>query len=238
SGEVGRELSVHQFDLERILGEEGVKVLHLSGLVSSLSPSTSRFCVELARAAAAHGTRVSMDLNYRASFWRGREAELSAAFHEIASYCDVLYGNEEDFQLCLGIEGPEAGGESIGEQIESFRAMIGRVREAYPKASYVGTSLREVVSANRHRWGVVLWGEGGFAVCDLREIDVLDRIGGGDGSVGGVLYGILKSWPVERCAQFGWATGALAATSLLDYAAPADEDQVWAIWQGNARVQR
>jgi 2-dehydro-3-deoxygluconokinase len=238
SGEVGRELSVEQFDLDRLFGDEGVKVLHLSGLIAALSPSTSRFCVELARAASAHGTAVSMDLNHRASFWRGREEELTAAFREIAGLCDLLYGNEEDFQLCLGVEGPEAGGQSIGEQVESFRAMIGRIRGAFPRATYVGTSLREVVSANRHRWGLVLWGEGEFAVCDLRDIDVLDRIGGGDGSVGGVLYGILKGWPVEQCAQFGWASGALAAASLDDHAAPADEEQVWAIWNGNARVQR
>lgn len=238
AGEVGRELSVEQFDLDRIFGQEGVKILHLSGLIASLSPNTSRFCVELARAAAQHGTAVAMDLNYRASFWKGREEELTAAFHEIAEACDILYGNEEDFQLCLGVEGPEAGGESIGAKIDSFKEMIGRVRTAYPKAKYVGTSLREVVSANQHKWGMVLWGEGEFAVCDLRDIEVMDRIGGGDGSVGGVLYGIIKGWPVEQCAQFGWATGALAATSLLDCGAPADEDQVWAIWKGNARVQR
>ncbi len=238
SGEVGRELSVDQFDLDRIFGDEGVKILHLSGVIAALSPNTSKFCVELARAASRHGTAVSMDLNFRASFWKGREAELSAAFHEIAEACDILYGNEEDFQLCLGIEGPEAGGQSIGEKIDSFKEMIGRVQQAYPKAKYIGTSLREVVSANHHKWGMVLSGEGDTAVCDLRDIDVLDRIGGGDGSVGGVLYGVIKGWPVEKCAQFGWATGALAATSLLDYGTPADEAQVWAIWEGNARVQR
>ncbi len=243
AGEVGRELSVADFDLDRLFGDEGVQILHMSGLIAAISPKTSAFCVELAKAAKAHGTLVSMDMNYRASFWKGREEELSAAFHEIAQNCDILYGNEEDFQLCLGIEGPEAGGESIGESIEEFKGMIGAVRAAYPQARYIGTSLREVVSANTHRWGLVLWGapdggDGEFAVCPLREIGVLDRIGGGDGSVGGVLYGVLRGWPVEKCAQFGWATGALAATSLKDYGQPADEDQVWSIWKGNARVQR
>ncbi|WP_040160491.1 PfkB family carbohydrate kinase [Nigerium massiliense] len=238
SGEVGRELSVDQFDLERLFGEEGVKILHMSGVIAALSPSTSTFCVELAKAAKKHGTLVAMDLNYRASFWKGREDELSKAFHEIAENCDILYGNEEDFQLCLGIEGPEAGGKSIEEKIEDFKAMIGRVEKTFPNAKYIGTSLREVESANQHRWGMVLWGEGEFVVCPLRDIQVIDRIGGGDGSVGGVLYGILQGWDVEKCAQFGWATGALAATSLYDYGAPADEDQVWAIWKGNARVKR
>ncbi|HBX81121.1 MAG: PfkB family carbohydrate kinase [Propionibacteriaceae bacterium] len=238
AGEVGRELSVDQFDLDRLFGEEGVKILHLSGLIASLSPKTSAFCVELARAARKYGTVVSMDLNYRASFWKGREEELSAAFHDIAELCDILYGNEEDFQLCLGIAGPEAGGEGIVAKIDGFKAMIGRIQEAYPNASWIGTSLREVVSADHHLWGMVLWHAGEFVVLPLRDIGVIDRIGGGDGSVGGVLYGILKGWDAAQCAQFGWATGALAATSLLDYGAPADEDQVWAIWKGNARVQR
>ncbi len=238
SGEVGRELSVDQFDIERIFGAEGVRILHLSGVIAALSPKTSQFCVELAHAAKRHGTVVSMDLNYRASFWAGREEELRAAFHAMAEVCDILYGNEEDFQLCLGIEGPAAGGKSIDKKTEDFKAMIIRIQAAYPQAHYIGTSLREVVSANRHKWGMVLWNDDDFVVCPLRDIDVLDRIGGGDGSVGGVLYGILQGWPVDKCAQFGWATGALAATSLYDYGAPADEEQVWAIWQGNARVQR
>lgn len=238
AGEVGLQLDVKDFDLDRLFGEEGVKILHLSGLIASLSEQTSRFCVELAHAAQSHGTVVSFDLNYRASFWKGREEELRASFTEIAGLCDILYGNEEDFQLCLGIEGPQAGGEDIDSSIESFQQMIGRVREAYPKASWVGTSLREVVSANHHKWGMVLFGHDQFHVAELRDIDVIDRIGGGDGSIGGVLYGILQGWEAEKCLQFGWATGALAATSLTDYAAPADEDQVWALWSGNARVAR
>ena len=238
SGEVGRELSVDQFDLDQLFRVEGVKVLHLSGLIAALSPSTSKFCVELAKAAREHGTLVAMDLNYRATFWKGREEELTAAFDEIAKNCDILYGNEEDFQLCLGIEGPEAGGKSIDDKIEDFKAMIGRIKEAYPQASWIGTSLREVVSANHHKWGILLWNDGEFYLAPLRAIDVMDRIGGGDGSVGGVLYGIVQGWDVEKCAQFGWATGALAATSLYDYGAPADEKQVWDFWAGNARVQR
>lgn len=240
SGEVGRELRVSDFDLDRIFGTEGVQIMHLSGVIAALSPSTTTFCVELAKAARAHGTKVAMDLNFRASFWKNREAELSAAFKEIAENCDILYGNEEDFQLCLGIEGPEAGGKSIEQKIDDFKQMIGRVSKLYPDAKYIGTSLREVESANEHQWGMVLWSadEDNFVVCPLRPIQVLDRIGGGDGSVGGVLYGILKGWEVEKCAQFGWATGALAATSVNDYGAPADEEQVWAIWAGNARVKR
>lgn len=238
AGEVGRELCVDQFNLDRLFGDEGVKVLHMSGLIAALSPSASEFCVALAKAAKAHGTAVSMDLNYRATFWKGREDELAQAFGAIAENCDILYGNEEDFQLCLGIEGPQAGGHSIEDSIEDFKAMICRIQDAYPRARWIGTSLRQVESANRHQWGILLWNDGDFYLAPLRPIDVLDRIGGGDASVGGVLYGVLQGWDVQRCAQFGWATGAMAATSLLDYALPADEKQVWDMWQGNARVQR
>lgn len=238
AGEVGRELSVDDFDLDRLFGEEGVQVLHLSGLIAAISEKTSTFCVELARAAKEHGTVVSMDMNYRASFWKGREEELRKAFSDIAAHADILIGNEEDFQLALGIEGPEAGGKSLDDKLAGFQEMMRRVQQAYPNAQLFATTLREVVSANVHKWGMVVYDGTDFHVAPSREIGVLDRVGGGDGSVGGLLYGVLKGWDVEKCMQFGWATGALAATSLTDYAAPADEDQVWSIWQGNARVKR
>lgn len=238
AGEVGRLLDVKDFDLERIFGQEGVKILHLSGLIGALSPETSRFCLELARAAKAHGTRISFDLNYRASFWKGREQELREIFSEIASLADVLVGNEEDFQLCLGIQGPEAGGRGISGKMENFKAMVVRVKEAYPHATAFATTLREVVCANLHRWGAITNIDGEWQVVEPREIGVLDRIGGGDGFVGGFLYAMLKGMPAEQWIQFGWATGALATTHLTDYAQPADEEQVWSIWSGNARVKR
>ena len=102
AGEVGRTLNVKDFDLDRIFGREGVQIVHLSGLIGALSPETGAFCLEIARAAKKHGTRISFDLNHRASFWKGREAQLREIFLEIASSADVLVGNEEDFQLCLG----------------------------------------------------------------------------------------------------------------------------------------
>ncbi|MCK4563386.1 MAG: sugar kinase [Verrucomicrobia bacterium] len=238
AGEVGRELSVDYFDLDRIFAQEGVEIVHLSGLIAALSPKTSKFCLDIARAAKQNGSRISFDLNHRASFWTGREKELAQTFAEIASLSDILIGNEEDFQLCLGIEGPESGGQGLDEKIDGFKAMIGRVQAAYPNASYFGTTLREVVSANSHLWGALVTDGTDWEIIKPREIGVLDRIGGGDGFVGGLLYGILKGWNVKKCARFGWASGALAATVLTDYAQPADEDQLWSIWEGNARVKR
>lgn len=238
AGEVGRTLNVNDFDLDRIFGKEGVKVVHLSGLVGALSPETSTFCLEIARAAKKHGTRISFDLNHRASFWINREQELHEAFMEIAGMADILVGNEEDFQLCLNIEGPEAGGSDLAAKIEGFKGMINRAKETFPNTAVFATTLREVVSANCHLWGAIMAEGDNWHVVEPREIVVLDRIGGGDGFVGGMLYAILKGWEPEKWVQFGWASGALVTTLLTDYAQPADEDQIWSIWSGNARVKR
>ncbi|HUV00959.1 MAG TPA: PfkB family carbohydrate kinase [Bacteroidales bacterium] len=238
AGEVGRTLNVEDFDLERIFGKEGVQILHLSGLIASLSPETSTFCLELARTAKKYGTRISFDLNYRATFWKNREKELGEIFKEIAGVADILVGNEEDFQLCLGIEGPEAGGKDLASQIDKFKAMINCVKKEFQGALVFATTLRQVISVNEHLWGAIMLEGDKWHIVEPRQINVLDRIGGGDGFVGGLLYSILKGWGSEKWVQFAWATGVLATTVLTDYGLPADEEQVWSIWKGNARVQR
>jgi len=238
AGEVGRTLNARDFDLERIFGKEGVQIVHISGLIAALSPETGSFCLEIAKVAKKHGTKISFDLNYRASFWKGREKELRKIFTEIASVSDILVGNEEDFQLALGIEGPEAGGKGLGEKIDSFKKMIEQAKKSFPNATVFATTLREVISVNRHLWGAIMSVGKDWYVVEPREITVLDRIGGGDGFVGGVLCAILKGWESEKWVQFGWASGALVTTLLTDYAQPADEEEIWSIWKGNARVKR
>jgi 2-dehydro-3-deoxygluconokinase len=238
AGEVGRTLDVKDFDIERIFGKEGVQIVHLSGLIAALSPQTSNFCLQLARIAKKYGTRISFDLNHRASFWKGREDELQKTFIEIASISDILIGNEEDFQLCLNIEGPQEGGKNISEHIDAFKDMAMRVKKTFPATSAFATTLRQVISANEHLWGAIVLNDNTFSVIEPRRIGVLDRIGGGDGFVGGLLYGALKGWDTEKSAQFAWATGALATTFLTDYAQIADEEMVWNVWKGNARVRR
>lgn len=238
AGEVGRTLKLEDFDLERIFGKEGVQIMHLSGLIAALSPDTGRFCVELARTAKKYGTRISFDLNYRASFWKGRQEELRNVFTEIASLSDILIGNEEDFQLSLGIKGPQAGGKSIEHELEAFREMMVDLKNSFPGVSVFATTLREVLSVNEHLWGAVMLAGYQWHTVQPRPIQILDRIGGGDGFVGGLLYGILKGWEPEKWIQFGWASGALATTFETDYAQPADEEMVWSIWEGNARVKR
>lgn len=240
AGEVGRALDASQFELDRLFDSDGVGIIHMSGLFAALSPSTGNLCLKLARKAKSTGTKISFDVNYRASFWKGREAELRGIFTEIAEVSDILVGNEEDFQLAFGIKGPEAGGKGIESKFSSFSAMTSEVKASFPGAELVATTLREVVDANAHLWGAVLrdFGCDKLYTAEPRRIGVLDRIGGGDGFVGGLLYGLLRGWDCERALQFGWATGAMATTFYTDYAQPADEEQVWSVWGGNARVKR
>lgn len=238
AGEVGRILSADDFDVERIFCREGAAILHISGLIAAMSPETTACCLSLAKTAKKYGTLISFDLNYRATFWSGREEELRQAFHAIASLADILIGNEEDFQLCLGFEGPETGGKELSEKTDSFKNMISQVKERYPNTRMFATTLRQVLSANEHLWGAILLADDQWFVEEPRKIQVLDRIGGGDGFSGGLLYGVLKNWSPDKCLQFGWASGVLAASSLNDYAEPADEKQIWDIYKGNARVQR
>lgn len=238
AGEVGRTLNTKDFDLQRLFVKEGAQILHLSGLIAALSHETGKFCLELARIAKKHGTIISFDLNFRASFWKEREKELAIVFKEIAGISDILVGNEEDFQLCLGIRGPEEGGKDLSSKIDSFREMITRVRKSFPNASVFATTLRQVINANEHLWGAIMLEGENWHVIEPREIHVLDRIGGGDAFVGGMLYAILKGWEPDKWVQFGWASGVLATTLVTDYCNPADEEQIWSIWKGNARVRR
>ncbi|MDR0852093.1 MAG: sugar kinase [Clostridiales Family XIII bacterium] len=238
AGEVGLTLSADEFDLTRIFETDGARILHLSGLVAAMSESTGKACLDIASKAKESGTVISFDMNYRASFWTGRETELREIFSEIASLADILLGNEEDFQLALGIRGPEAGGTNLSDKIDGFKGMIGRVSESYPNARIFATTLREVISANRHAWGALLCVDGTWFAEPLREIEIYDRIGGGDGFAAGLLYGVLKGYEPESWLQLGWASGALAAGSAEDYASPADEEQLWGIYSGNARVKR
>ncbi|HQH26737.1 MAG TPA: sugar kinase, partial [Oligoflexia bacterium] len=194
AGEVGRTLRPEDFDLETRFGKDGVEIVHSSGLVAALSPDTGRLCREIARTAKKHGSLVSFDLNHRASFWKGREKELAVLFKEIASCADILVGNEEDFQLCLGIQGPPPGGKDLSAKIESFKEMIDRTRKEYPNAKLYATTLREVESANLHHWGAIMWYDNEWYVVQPRPIGVIDRIGGGDAFVGGMLYGVLRGW--------------------------------------------
>lgn len=238
AGEVGRTLNIKEFDVERIFDKEGAAIVHMSGLIAAMSPETSEFCQEVATVAKKYGSKISFDLNYRASFWANREKELHKAFKKIAEMADILVGNEEDYQLALEIEGPQAGGKGIKAKIDGFKEMVTRVKKAYPDCEVFANTLREVHSANEHAWGAILNVNDKWYVEEPRDIQVLDRIGGGDGFVSGLMYSILKGWDPKDWVKFAWATGCMAATVLNDYSQPLSEKQIWAVYEGNARVKR
>jgi len=238
TGEVGRELDEKHFDLDKLFAEDGVKLIHISGLIAALSEKSARFCVSLAKKAKQYSTKISFDINYRASFWLNREEELTKAFKEIASLSDILIGNEEDFQLALGVKGPKAGGTDLTQKINSFREMINSMQTIYPNVKVFATTLREVVNANEHLWGAIVKYNNDWFIEEPRSIQVIDRIGGGDGFVGGLLYGLLKEMDPLKAFQFGWANGALTSTLLHDYSSPFNEEQVFSVYEGNARVRR
>ncbi|MDA3847677.1 MAG: PfkB family carbohydrate kinase, partial [Vallitaleaceae bacterium] len=197
AGEVGRTLDASDFDLERIFEKEGAAIVHISGLIAALSDQSSSTCLAVAKAAKKSGSLISFDLNYRASFWINREKELRDTFSQIASLADILIGNEEDFQLALGIEGPDVGGDE-NNKINAFKDMIKRVKQSYPNVSVFATTLRHVINANAHMWGSIMLHGDDWYVEEQREIPIYDRIGGGDGFVGGFLYAILSGWEPEK----------------------------------------
>ena len=209
---------------------------HTTGIITAVGEHTATEVAAALRAAKKNGATTSYDLNFRSTLWSREDAQ--KAMVEIMPYVDVVIGNEEDFQLALGIQGPESGGKDIAAKIDSFKGMIMNVKAAYPNAKVFATTLRQVVSANEHLWGAILLSGDEWHVIEPRPIQVYDRIGGGDGFVSGMLYGFIKGWDAEKCAQFGWASGALVTTLETDFAEPADEEQIWSIWEGNARVKR
>ena len=233
TGELGQTLKSADYEPEILFGKRGVGILHISGLIAALSPETGRTCLELARTASKYGTLVSFDLNYRASFWEGREDELKETFQAIASQADILTsidvieGRPEDFQPM-----------PLGEKAERFKDIIARAREKYPRGKAFLMSLRETLSAGEHRLGALLWEDGVFRELAPRHVPILDRIGGGDALVGGLLYGFLRGYDSQKALEFGWASAVMASESEKDYAEPADEQQIWDICRGNALVQR
>jgi 2-dehydro-3-deoxygluconokinase len=226
------------FDWGAILSE-GVRWLHSGGIFASLSETTGEVIIEGMQAARAAGAVISFDLNYRAKLWNiwGGPQRAQSVIGRIMQDVDVLVGNEEDLQLGLGIPGPDVSGKSKLDP-SVFLGMINRVVEKYPRVKIVATTLREVLSVNRHRWGAVAWIDGQTYSSPTCEIDVYDRVGGGDGFAAGLFYGLLCGASEQEAVNLGWAHGALITTFPGD-TTMATVDQVRAFAQGGtARIQR
>ncbi len=238
ANEAAAELKPGDFDWSAIF-DGGVRCFHSGGIFAALSSSTSDLITEGMRAAQSAGAVVSFDLNYREKLWniRGGHAQAVPVFRRIVENVDVLVGNEEDIQKALGIAGPEIE-RSPGLDTTAFTEMIERVLASYPRIKVIATTLREVVSASRHKWGAVASIDGQTYLSPTSELDVLDRVGGGDGFASGLFYGLLKGEEPQRAIDLGWAHGALLTTFPGD-TSMSTLQQVRDLAQGaSARVRR
>jgi len=236
--EAGALLKPGDFDWSAIFAG-GVRWFHSGGIFAALSPTTAELIMEGMQAAKAAGAVVSFDLNYREKLWNssgGRPRALEV-LGRIVKLVDVLVGNEEDLQNGLGIAGPEVAAESKLDP-SAFLAMIDRVVDRHPQIRIVATTLREVHSTNRHSWSAVAWINGLTYAAPTAEVDVFDRVGGGDGFAAGFFYGLLTNELPAEAVKLGWAHGALIATFPGD-TTMATLEQVRALAKGgSARIQR
>jgi 2-dehydro-3-deoxygluconokinase len=238
SNEAASRLKPGDFDWPSIFGS-GVRWFHSGGIFASLSETTSDLIIEGMEAAHQNGAVTSFDLNYREKLWgpSGGAKRAVSVLGKIVEHVDVLVGNEEDLQKGLGIPGPEVAAKSSLDPT-AFIGMIDRVLAKYPRLKVVATTLREVHSTTRHTWGAVAWINGKPYVSPTCDIDVYDRVGGGDGFASGLFYGLLTGEDPEQSVRLGWAHGALIATFPGD-TTMATVEQVRAFAKGgSARIQR
>jgi 2-dehydro-3-deoxygluconokinase len=238
SNEAAARLKSGDFDWKAIFAG-GVRWFHSGGIFAALSETTPELISDAMRAAKRAGAVVSFDLNVREKLWKalgGRDRAISR-MGRIVECVDVLVGNEEDLQKGLGISGPDVAAKSKLDP-GKFLSLMDQVVKKHPHIKIVATTLREVHSANRHTWGAVAWINGQSYVAPTCELDVYDRVGGGDGFAAGFFYGLLSGEPHDKALRLGWAHGALVATFPGD-TTMATLDQVRALAEGgSARIQR
>jgi 2-dehydro-3-deoxygluconokinase len=238
ANEAAAQLKPGDFDWAAIFAK-GVKWVHSGGIFAALSPTTAPLAAEMMQAAKAAGAITSFDLNFREKLWKihGGDARAVETISTIVKNVDVLVGNEEDLQKGLGIPGPEVKAKSKLDP-SVFFGMIENVVKKHPHVKAVATTLREVHSTSRHSWSAVAWINGKTYTAPTAELEVLDRVGGGDGFAAGFIYGLLQGEEPEEAVKLGWAHGALLTTFPGD-TTMATVDQVRAFASGgSARIQR
>ncbi len=238
ANEAAAQLRPGDFDWNAIFAG-GVRWFHSGGIFAALSATTGELIIEGMKAAKRAGAVVSFDLNFREKLWSiwGGEQKAVDVIGRIVENVDVLVGNEEDLQKGLGIPGPEVRAKSKLDP-STFFGMIDAVVKQHPNVKVVATTLREVHSTNRHNWGAVAWVTGRTYTAPTCELDVLDRVGGGDGYAAGFFYGLMTGEPPEEAVKLGWAHGALLTTFPGDTTMSTVE-QVRAFARGgSARIQR
>jgi 2-dehydro-3-deoxygluconokinase len=238
SNEAAAQLKPGDFDWKTIF-QDGVRWFHSGGIFSALSETTGEVIIEGLKAAKAGGAITSFDLNFRAKLWNiwGGEERAQDVMRRIVENVDVLVGNEEDLQLGLGIPGPEVKAKSKLDP-STFFGMIDKVVAKFPQVKIVATTLRDVHSTAHHTWGAVAWIDGKTYISPTVELQIFDRVGGGDGFAAGLFYGLLAGKDPQEAVNLGWAHGALLTTFPGD-TTMATLEQVEAFSKGNsARIQR
>ncbi|MCX7727635.1 MAG: sugar kinase, partial [Chitinispirillaceae bacterium] len=238
SNEAAALLKTGDFDWDAIFSE-GVRWFHSGGIFASLSETTPDVIIEAMKVAKLKKSVVSFDLNYREKLWnvRGGNEIARKIYEEIVKYVDVLVGNEEDLQKSLGIKGPEVEKRSKLDPA-AFFGMIDEVVKKYPNVKVVATTLREVISANQHKWAAVAWINGKTYISPTYDLVVYDRVGGGDGFASGLFYGLLTGEEPEEAVKLGWAHGALITTFPGDTTMATVEQVRQFAKGGSARIQR
>ncbi len=236
------QLRIGDVDFDHLFGALGVRWFHTGGIFAALSDSTANVIDDAIRAARRHGTVVSYDLNYRPTLWRtiGGMARAQEVNRAIAPLVDVLLGNEEDFTACLGFAVPGTATDLSELSGEGFRQMIGDITAAYPNLQVVATTLRTVRSATVNDWGALAWsGSTGFVDATARpNLEIYDRVGGGDCFASGLVYALLAGHPLDVAVEYGAAHGALAMTTPGDTSMATLSEVERLVHGGSARVQR
>ncbi len=235
------ELRPGEVDWDAIFGDEGVRWFHTGGIFAALSETTADLVIEAMEAARRHGTIVSYDLNYRPSLWRaiGGKEKARAVNRRIAPLVDVMIGNEEDFTACLGFEVPGVDSGLTALKSESFARMIERAVSEYTNFSVVATTLRDVVTASVNHWSAIVWQDGAFhTAAERRNLEILDRVGGGDSFASGLIYAYLAGKGAADAVEFGAAHGALAMTTPGDTSMVTLAEVEKLAAGGSARVDR
>jgi 2-dehydro-3-deoxygluconokinase len=235
------QLKAGDFDWDHIFGKLGARWFHTGGIFAALSPTTPELVLESVQAARKHGAMVSYDLNYRPSLWKsvGGQKRAQEVNREIARHVDVMLGNEEDFTACLGLEVEGADEHHSRIDVTAFKQMIEQAVKAYPNFKVVATTLRAVKTATRNDWGAICWAGGKFYEAPNREnLEILDRVGGGDSFASGLVYGLMTFNDPQKAAEYGAAHGALAMTTPGDTSMASLKEVEALVKGGSARVQR
>ena len=235
------QLRAGDFDWDRIFGKTGVRWFHTGGIFAALSDTTPALLIEAVQAAKKHGTVVSYDLNYRPSLWKsvGGQQRAREVNREIAKFVDVMIGNEEDFTACLGFEVEGADDHISKIDVSAFKRMIEQAVKTFPNFKVAATTLRAVKSATRNDWGAICWAAGKFHEAQQRsDLEILDRVGGGDSFASGLIYGFLRFNDAQKAVEYGAAHGALAMTTPGDTSMASLKEVEALVEGGSARVQR